>query len=435
MGYSNPFGAFNTNYGGAGQQGFVNQTETMETSQKNEMARPFIDMDQKSAGLDLQKQQIEHDEFGSPEAKQMRAQKIIQESKQIEANLQKINPQLALDLQDIQQKMQLGPLETANKIIQAQQLGSQLKGKPVGDFINAAADWGNAYLVSKQDPLEQATAYRRFIKDYQDTHPDTQIPPNFENWSANLGKHLAGAKMISIMTSAHMQDMEKTKMTSDATIESHRISAKGTTDAAAITARASERNNQRTVDGKESSAEQKALDHVQTSVDKARQNIFMIGLGLPPDKKKEAQDEYIKGVRQDALENYNSIVGGKKSPSVGPSGLKAQVEASGYEFQPDKYDYGINPATGKLARRPKGDGGGSGGGGGGLDERIDEYIHGKSLNTTSDAVSEMNRTNSLGTFKRPYKNVSTRQLQEFYSRTPSAEVKAEILRRINEPVR
>lgn len=33
---------------------------------------------------------------------------------------------------------------------------------------------------------------------------------------------------------------------------------------------------------------------------------------------------------------------------------KAQVEAAGWKYEPDKYEYGINPKTGKFARRPRG---------------------------------------------------------------------------------
>lgn len=56
--------------------------------------------------------------------------------------------------------------------------------------------------------------------------------------------------------------------------------------------------------------------------------------------------------------------GGVQSPRPAPPAVRLpssqddinmqqQVQQAGYDYEPDKYDYGINPQTGRLARKPK----------------------------------------------------------------------------------
>lgn len=352
MDYENPFSAINpSDFGGnPGGPGFVNQWQTSVATEKAEMAKPFIQMMKQRDEMELQKKQMEMGEFSSPEAVAARRQRMLLEGEKAGADRQRIAPELARDIEKAKQEVaQFGP-EAKAKIAQADKIAADIKNEPIKKFFAAAADYGGILNASKADPLTKAADYKQFIKDFKDQNPDITIPPNMEQWSANTGRYLAQAKLVSLHSVAHEQELEKAHVAADATVEGHRISSAGTVRAAEITAGASEKNSERIYGSK---SDQSDIKIEQLVTERLRRDTRLSTMGTralltkDPKEKQALNDE----IAQRESEIEQGVRNQFKSRTASGS-LSQEDIAKIPDYNPNKFEY-RRGGDGSIQSRPK----------------------------------------------------------------------------------
>lgn len=363
MDYENPFSAVNPSSfaGNPGGPGFVNQWETSVATEKAEMAKPFIANALKNSNLELQKKGMEVGEASSPEAVALRKKKMELESAESDAKLAILPQQQKNDLKKAEEDFRAlsTGAETDAKIAQARQIAADAKGKPVMDFMKSAADYAQSYNdpSNKGVPaLQKGFDYSRFVENFKASHPGVEIPPNMQTWSPDLAKYLAGARYVALHSVAqeNAMELEKEKTKSAEKVEGMRAGA--TVGAAKITAEQSGKNAE-LVAGSKTERNQAALGEKLVAAEaKARDSLeyMRAGQNLPeaqrtPENITAARQAILDNVKQRTIQNHHEIMG----TSPGNGGIESKVRASGYEFEPDKFDYRVL-ANGVVQRKPKG---------------------------------------------------------------------------------
>jgi hypothetical protein len=148
---------------------------------RNQMAaQPFMEMDQQSQGLDLQKKTMETGEFMSPQAQDVRQRQRAAEGGKADFDVKSYAEQIR----------GLAP-EMDARIAKAKSITMQTQGQPAAALIS---DMGQMYDVIQKTPEEQRPGvWAGAVQRWQMTHPGMQVPDQFRNYSP---EHLADVAAI-----------------------------------------------------------------------------------------------------------------------------------------------------------------------------------------------------------------------------------------------
>lgn len=193
----------------------------MNQLDNQEMMSPFMGMEKQRQEMALRKQGIVDNEFMSPEA--TAARKSDQTTHVTKNKLISAEADAKWEALPYEQKVKIGELK--NKL-------SEVEGSPQGKFLNFMTD--QAPALEKAPPQMRAAVYDGIIKNFQMTHPGIEVQERFRQFSPEVGNILSSARLAQIATPKHIQKLEELKEAHKNELEKARISAGGTTGAAAI---------------------------------------------------------------------------------------------------------------------------------------------------------------------------------------------------------
>jgi hypothetical protein len=369
MEYTNPFvGLPEANVPGNPFLSRWNQIDRQQTMQ------PFVDMAKQRSQLDLQNEQIKSQEFASPQAREARMSGFSATASKNKFDAAKATAELAR----LPEEEKFKYAELSNKI-------HSEEGKP---YIQLFQELAGLSDVMEQTPEEhRPLVYKQWADRFSQT-TGRPVPPNYQNYNPTILEEAKAVKYGLVMTPKHQQD----------------LGIKGVEAAAAMARQnASDRAAMQRVGAQQAGANSRAEAARTDASPKNKAQIINKAIQIlenpnaTPDEKRTAQfqlrpyatEEYTKRLQAETKEDramlafatgeraaaaerriksaekrlskeiygaYNLPVPGGQSEGTSLPNMEHKqraIQAWG-SYDPNTYEYGVNPATGNFARKPKG---------------------------------------------------------------------------------
>lgn len=177
---------------------------SMDRGTRHNLAAPFIEMAQQNQQMDMQKKQLEHSEFASPLAQQLRQQKMQTGLVEQQQRARALPWTTDAEISDAESKIRSNPAMTEQRIAEAEQLVIKARGTPAQKLFE---EIGTLNAGLKQLPESaRPMAAQKAIEQFQARYPGAQLPAimreyNPLNWDM--------AEYVAIQTARHRQEMEK----------------------------------------------------------------------------------------------------------------------------------------------------------------------------------------------------------------------------------
>jgi len=193
---------------------------SMDRGTRHNLAMPFIEMAQKNQQMDMQKKQMEHSEFASPLAQQLRQQTMQTGlvKQQQEANA--LPWRTAEEISNAKKTIESNPAITQKMIAEAEQAGIAARGKPAAQFFNDVAAVNEQ--IKKMPEAARPLAARHFVEQFKAKNPGAKLPAFLENYDATRWDL---ASLVAINSASHQQDMIKEKSKEGAAMDRAQLSA------------------------------------------------------------------------------------------------------------------------------------------------------------------------------------------------------------------
>ncbi len=142
----------------------------------------------------------------------------------IKAQLQRLPQENQLKMMETQSAIGRQPMEDQKKKEQLRQEYSELQGKPVGKFVDDAAElWGTPGFKNK-NPFQKAQAYGGMVAQWKQRHPGLQLPDELENYHPDTtDSHLQDAFNMKRYSSEFQQKQQLESEKTAGTVEASRI--------------------------------------------------------------------------------------------------------------------------------------------------------------------------------------------------------------------
>lgn len=157
---------------------------TMQASENNARAQPFIDTALQGAKYDLQKKAIETGEFAGPEQTEARRSKAALEGQTNAAAMAvlpfKTDKEKNEYVEDLRKKHDV----TDSEMAQAQEITRNLKtGAPLSELYHRLGNLHDTMNEKDATPDSRAAQYFQTLSDFQSQYPNVQIPKDMHTVS------------------------------------------------------------------------------------------------------------------------------------------------------------------------------------------------------------------------------------------------------------
>lgn len=213
----------------------------VQAGQNQAQAQPGMDINRAMQIMGLRKQQMENQEFASPEAMEARRSGLLAKSAENKGIIDKTPDMTAAEISKARAEIKAEPAMTAEKIAKAEQAASAARGKPQEDLIHTI---GNSYDSIKAAPeSKRPELWSNAVSQWEQTHPGVQVPERYRQWSPDRMTDLAATRYAQLHTPEFEQKMAEGKQKGEFGVKEHQISAAATVGAASIHARSAEKIN------------------------------------------------------------------------------------------------------------------------------------------------------------------------------------------------
>lgn len=146
----------------------------MDRQKKFQMAEPFVNMARQNQQVDMQKKLMEMGEFSSPQAQQLRAQKIQTDLIGQQQKARALPWATDFEIAEAKGKIESQPYMTTEVIEKAKAAAVKAQGSPAEALYQ---EIGTANSEIKKLPQEARQLYaQKFIEQWQARHPGAQLP-------------------------------------------------------------------------------------------------------------------------------------------------------------------------------------------------------------------------------------------------------------------
>lgn len=337
-----------------------------QSGKREAQMRPFMDMAQQSQQMELEKQRATNQEFMSQDAVAARLGKLQESTAQSKFNVEKAR----MDLERL-------PIEQKQKIAQINEEMRKTNSAPAKELFTEMARISD---VLEQTPPEHRPMVYKQWADQTQQKLGRPLPDQYQNYNPSFLDEAKNIKYGLVFTPEHAQKMGEIKATGANSMAVAQEHSRSAANVAGINQRgAMERQKYVTDQGRPVNIPQrivqlrKAITDPTISEDaKQVAKEELRGYVMETFDKRMANDPQIKALANAAIFDesakgklekiyeqrlgqflkQNGLEGGKDLSDDGQNSQKA-VQAFG-SYEPDKYEYGINPQTGNFGRRPKG---------------------------------------------------------------------------------
>lgn len=328
-------------------------------------AMPFIDMAKQQQQMELQKKQTELSEFQSPLAAQVR-QSGLQNQLTTNQNQMRLTPwKTDAEIADAKQRIELSPVITNEKKLQAQELARKIQGTPMVNFFNGIASINQA--IKAMPPEARALAAPRYVEMFKSQNPGVPLPPEFAQYDPvkwDLAELIA-VNTAEVQAKSRLQkeeDAAKMAREKEQTSRSIQVAEIGANSRAVAAQTAADSRGDKPLDpAKEFVRLNNALQSTSTQAE--REEIVNQMKLLKPVQdavkarmetaflNKSERNKTFSQIEQEVLQSL--ITGSSQGGTPSPSGnsLQQAARSAGWAWEPDKYEYKI--INGKIARKPK----------------------------------------------------------------------------------
>lgn len=371
MEYVNPFGAM----------GDVSSIESpflrdMERTSRKNLAMPFVDMARQEQELTLRKNDMAQQEWASPLAVQQRQAKLNEQLVDSQQNARGAPVLMDERMSNAQKTVFTNPSITRKQIAEADQAEMKARGTPaMALFDKVGTAWDHIKTLPE---AARPAAAAMIAQQWEAEHPGAQLPSmmkEFDPIKWELSSYITNKAKRDRMEEQAAKDTASQKRTETVVqgrLDQADITGSYNVDRAGVAAGARAAPRPESLDQQRARANRIKEDPSSTN-EEVNQAIAI--LRRTPENLKGAQAaiaarqlDIVGGkpnpatgkpwVWQDAAEEYYRSQGlvpnlTPTRPTVDIEQLKASLKQVNIPYEPEKYHYGINPKTGRMARTPK----------------------------------------------------------------------------------
>lgn len=319
-------------------------------NQRQEMAQPFLDMLQQSQGLDLAKKRLEMEEFSGANAVAARDAKRRKEKAEFDEFITTSPYRITQE----REKARLSPYLTEQQIADAQLKAMEAKNAP---YQAAIQFFGNNFdRLDRMKPAERQAAYEQMLEEFKTTHPEfaSKIPQALQAWDSNTMSRLAAHRAYQISTPKFYQEMAKQELVNKSQEKQHQISAGGTVAAAQVAAAARDRATEAQYGKVDEASFARWDNNTRENIRKSIQSMYSMALinAQTPAARAKVMEEMAQKEEEMYENRLKAYRESKPIRGTAPSeASKSEVEAAGFQHEPEKYEYRI--FNGRVQRKPR----------------------------------------------------------------------------------
>lgn len=340
----------------------------MMTSERRRTVQPFLDMSRQEGQIDLQKKLMQAQEFASPEAVEARRSGLTATTAKNRFDEQKAK----FDFDRLPEEQKLKFAEIGNKL-------RKEEAQPHMEMFQELASLSD--VLEKTPEQHRPLVYRQWVDRFEQTNK-RPIPEKFKNYTPQVLSEAQAIKMGLVATPAHAQELEKVDRQGQNSANVARINAGSSANVARINQEgALARQKLITQEGKPRNIPQRMVElrkvlsnpnapaeekevakeemltyltdgfQKYASSDPLLKSLASMA-GIPGPQGEAALKRYKQELATRRQEYFQQQGMGGAAPKP-QQNIEQQARQSFGSYEPEKYEYGINPQTGNFGRRLK----------------------------------------------------------------------------------
>ena len=344
----------------------------VKSVERQQTMQPFMDMAQQRQQMELQKQGVLNQEFMSPEARGARMGAFGEAAAKSKFNAEKARADL-----------EMLPMEQKKRVAEISEAIRSAEAKPMQELFTEMA--GISDVLERTPEQHRPMVYKQWA-DRTQQKIGKPLPQQYQEYTPQFLNEAKNIKYGLVYTPKLEQEKIIKGVEGENRLAEQRLQNQGSANVAEINQRgAMARQQYATKEGRpvnpaqrivqlrkvlsspDAPAEEKevAKEEMLTYLTDGFQKMIssdpmlksLAGMaGIPGPQGDAAKQRYEQAVSQ-KWQGYlqQQGMGGQGKPGLSDQGQDAQkaVQAFG-AYEPDKYEYGINPNTGNFGRKPKG---------------------------------------------------------------------------------